>query len=949
MTHRFIIATCVALASSFITSIFAASDPVSFSAPAGNEETLSLEKFVTTGSTIPGPESETFSPVTVYSFPQMARLGASLPIEVLRHLPGFAGAVNTEQRTNGGTGGASVNLRGLAGTLTLLDGHRTAGFDNFNLLPTIAISRIEIVKDGASAIYGADALSGVFNTVLIPKYTGAKLDIYYGNTTDKDAGVLRTALLTGATRGNTNVVAAFEYYRRNALYSSDRAVSADSDGRSRGGKNQGSPTFSGRATARVGAPDAPVQDLVLKSGLTAGYTSADFIAFDPVASTSNQLLNFRQYTPSIPEQNHSNVYARINQSFSGGAIEAYARVLYARDVFYNGLAPAPIPTTGSAATLLRNAERASPHIPLGFFLGGPSETTTSPGSTIVGTVPFRTLVLGPRSQTYIRDVWDFTAGLHGRLGHDWTWNADYIYSDYYRDIIQGGAPSATKLSAHILNGSYNPWALDTAKGTNPNNGLAYDNPAALRDSAGSGNTVEHYPTRGADFNFNGTLWNLPAGDLKIGGGADYYMNNLTELPDPIFFTGDLLGLNSSNPTISSSHGTGEFAELQIPLLGDKLTLPGLQLVTFSAALRHDDQTVRGFANGSSGPLLTRDFKTWNPKLGLRWIPTQDLLLRGTWSTGFRLPSLAQLYRSPNGSSPALTDPLGFPIARQTPIIMQGNPALDPERSITYSTGVVYSPKKISGLSLTLDYYYGKIKGLVGEGSQYILNVNAAGQGPGFVPGNASTINPHAPFASLITRTAAGSVTSVNSTNFNISARKTTGLDYSATYVWPSKTYGTFTTQLDWTTVLSWDLTPLPGSPAQSYLGVYLDIANNAISPGSIPKQKGYVSQSWERGAWGANFTAYYISRLKDDPAFSTVTGTVRYVDAWVTCDAQVSYKLSGSEGGRKWLNRTTLRVGASNVFDEPAPFAAGAYQDFYDVTTYSNRGRFVYSQVTKEF
>ena len=247
MINRTVLATCVALLS--IHAVSTAAQPE----PTESEDTLSLEKFVTTGSSFPSPESETFSPVTVYSFPQMARLGAALPIEVLRHMPGFSGSVNTEQRVNGGNGGASVNLRGLAGTLTLLDGHRTGGFDNFNILPTIAISRIEIVKDGASAVYGADALSGVFNTVLIPKYTGGKIDIYYGNTADKDAGVLRTAILAGATRGNTNVVVAFEYYHRNAMHASDRDVSADSDGRSRGGKNQGSPVFSGRATARVGS------------------------------------------------------------------------------------------------------------------------------------------------------------------------------------------------------------------------------------------------------------------------------------------------------------------------------------------------------------------------------------------------------------------------------------------------------------------------------------------------------------------------------------------------------------------------------------------------------------------------------------------------------------------------------------------------------------------------
>ena len=175
------------------------------------EEITQMAGLVVTGSAIPVAESETFSPVTVYSLQDMSRHGAALPIEVLRTLPGFSGAVNTEQRTNGGTGSASVNLRGLAGTLSLLDGHRTAGFDNYNVLPTIAIERIEIVKDGASAVYGSDALAGVFNTVLTEHFVGTKIDTYYGNTIKKDSGVIRGAMMTGAKRGNTDVVVAGEY------------------------------------------------------------------------------------------------------------------------------------------------------------------------------------------------------------------------------------------------------------------------------------------------------------------------------------------------------------------------------------------------------------------------------------------------------------------------------------------------------------------------------------------------------------------------------------------------------------------------------------------------------------------------------------------------------------------------------------------------------------------
>lgn len=910
-------------------------------------ETVKLEKFVVTGSTIPTPEGETFSPVTVYSPNAMARLGAAMPIEVVRSLPGYTGAVATEQRTNGGTGAAGVNLRGLAGTLTLLDGKRTASFDNFNLLPLIAIDRIEVVKDGAGSVYGSDALSGVFNTELIKHYEGEKVDFYYGNTTDKDAGVIRGGFIVGAKRGKLDAVVAGEYYSRNALYSNDRFPSNNADTRPLGGKNGGSPTFSGRTTARIGSSTAAVQALTLKPGVTIPLSANDYVVFDTSATTSNQFLNFRQYTPSIPPSERWNAYGRINWQITE-KIEAHARLLYANETFHSGLAPSPMPGTNNAAgNALRNATRLSPHIPVGLFLNGTAADADNVG-TQVGTTPFRTIVMGPRTQTFDRDAWDLTVGLHGRFGDTWTWNLDYVYGWFYRVQNQAGAPGRTKLVAHILDGSYNPFALDTVAGTGPT-GVHFDNPAALADSAASGNTWIKAPKRGATYNMAGNVMTIPAGDVKIGFGADYYRDDSSTIPDPIFFTGDLLGLNGSNPTVSRGYGAGAFAELVVPLVGADMKIPFVKKATLNLQGRYDYQTAEGYAGGNTGAPIGHSFTAHNPKVGLQWTVTDELLLRGTWGTGFRLPTLAQLFAAPGTSSPQLRDPLGFPIPNQTSITTSGNPNLSPEKSKTYSFGVVYSPKAISGLSFVIDYYYGSINGLVGEGSQYILNINAATQGSTFVAGNPATINPNATFANLITRSPSGSVTTVASTNFNISSRETTGVDWAVTYIWPWKDLGKFTTRVEWNTALTWDLTPVVGAPKQSFLGVYLDVSNNAISPGSIPKHKGFVTQTWEKGNWSAQLTANYISKLQDDPNFSTVTGTIRYVDSWLTWDGQVAYELHGGPGWRSWLDETTVRVGASNILDEDAPFAAGAFNDSYDVTTHSNKGRFVYIQLTKKF
>jgi iron complex outermembrane receptor protein len=918
--------------------------------PAKKSDEVVLEKMVVTGSIIPTAANETFSPVAVFSYTEMARMGAPTPIEAIRMLPDFTGNVATEQRTNGGTGAAGVNLRGLGGTLTLFDGMRTAAFDNFNSIPSIAIERVEVVKDGAGSIYGSDALSGIFNTIMVSRFEGLRTDVYYGNTTKNDAGVQRYGALFGHTMGKTNVVLAAEYYHRNALHSSDREPSNVADQRFRGGINGGSPTFSGRATARVGSATAPVQDLVLAPGKTIGLTSADFIPMNMVTATSNQMLNFRQYTPSISADERHTLYGRINQKLLGDQLEAHARLIYTHDRFYNGLAPSPMPITGSAATAMRNATRLSPHIPTGFFLGSATDNATSPGGVIVGTAPFRTIAMGPRQQVFTRHSYDFVTGLHGKFGQDWSWNLDYTYGQLYRDQLQQGAPGRAKLVPLIESGAYNPWALDTVKGTGPT-GKAFDNPKALADSAAKGNTHLVGENRGGDFNMTGTLFALPGGDVKVGLGGDYYRVDSSSVPEPIFFSGDLLGLNASNPSISRSYGWGTFAAFQIPVVGPSMKVPLVQSLKLQLEGRYDKQTAEGYQNGASGADIGQTWKSKNPKVGLHWQTSDDLMIRYTWGTGFRLPGLGALFAAPGFSYPILTDPLGFPISNQTQIQTRGNPDLSPEKSTTYSAGVVFSPKEISGLSLALDYYCGEIKGLVGEGSQYILNVNAAGQGSGFRRGDVSTINRSAPFADRIIRDpVTGSVTTINSTNFNISSRKTKGVDWSATYVWPWKAYGRFTTRVDWNTALSWDLTPVQGATPQSFLATYIDVSQNAISPGSIPRHRGYLVQSWEKGGWRVQARGSYISKLQDNPAY-TQGNIIRWIEAFATMDIDVSYEFKGTEGPAwmKWLKGTTLRVGANNATDVLAPFAAGAFNDGYDVTTHSNRGRFVYTQLTKKF
>src|SRR6266446_9340968 len=207
------------------------------------------ESVYVTGSDIPTAETESALPVTVYTAEVLKKQGANTPVEGIRQLPSFVGNAATENDSNGGDGTATINLRaiGSANVLVLINTRRTFNFNDINLIPIGAVSRTEILKDGASAIYGADGVAGVVNFVLLngpgeKPYEGAEIYLKYGNTTDSDAHVRQVYLRGGVTGldGKVSIAAEGEYYSRANLYSRDRFLVAGT------GDNSNNPTGAGR-------------------------------------------------------------------------------------------------------------------------------------------------------------------------------------------------------------------------------------------------------------------------------------------------------------------------------------------------------------------------------------------------------------------------------------------------------------------------------------------------------------------------------------------------------------------------------------------------------------------------------------------------------------------------------------------------------------------------------
>src|SRR5437762_10492133 len=269
------------------------------------------ERVIVTGTYIPTAETESALPVTVYTAEVLKKQGANTPVEGIRQLPSFVGNAATENDSNGGDGTATINLRaiGSANVLVLINTRRTFNFNDIKLISIGAVSRTEILKDGASAIYGSDGVAGVVNFILLngpgeKPYEGAELYALYGNTTETDAHVRQVYLRGGVTGldGKVAIAASGEYYSRSNLFSKDRAKVAgtgdtfnDPAGLGLGGPNNDSPTFAGRVSVSASASNLfPLTGQLVLSNLSTNQASPGaYRRFDAIPGTDPSRFNFR--------------------------------------------------------------------------------------------------------------------------------------------------------------------------------------------------------------------------------------------------------------------------------------------------------------------------------------------------------------------------------------------------------------------------------------------------------------------------------------------------------------------------------------------------------------------------------------------------------------------------------------------------------------------------------
>ncbi len=919
-----------------------------------------LDKFVVTGSYIPTTEtafSAGISPVVKIDQKVIDESGLTNTAELLQRITvSNGGSVPISNNATGFTPAASsISLRGLGAeaTLVLINGRRvatypvgnggTTAFVDLNSIPLAAIDSIEVLKDGASAIYGAGAVAGVVNIKMKKGHDGTTVMVNYGNTTSKDSSEFIASVITGAQTARASAMVGFNYYKRNAIFNQDRKYSEIPPFLS----SNSSPINLNITRAVALAAGVPA------SSLPAG-TAASIYAASPASANNNgatpvsgyrftagrsSVFNFNEFSMSYPSRDNRGVFAFAERKILGtDNITAYVDVNYQNAATENQLAPSATGNFfGSGTELVIPARTPSP-------LPGPSgRTRIAPAGAYNPFNPFnqditdgsraRLAEFGNRIFRNQTDAFLLTTGIKGEnIAGKWNFDAGYTHSSI-RDTSRNTLVSAARFN-RLMNANdsfFQPGSADYLGTTVPYNPFGYYKVSIPNNERVVGAAkIDVKDLNESKLNaFNavistGNLLDLPAGPVGFAFGADARHEQLAQNPDPYGATGDLIGSSPNAITRGHRKAWGAFAEWNIPALRN---VPGAHDLSATAAIRHEN-------------FMTENESTTVPKLGLRWQPIdQSLTLRGSWSKGFRQPSLYELYSTPTSGLTPIQHPLTGLNEPEQDSTVAGNRRLAPEKTKYFNVGAVWSPefKALKGLTLGVDYWDINRKGTVTNNYQDTVNrffgrtpTGQAAPG-GLLPGESVVL-----FAN-------GDIRTVNSVFFNLGETKAAGFDYSANYQWRTDHLGRFDVSTVWTIFSHYRIRSAQGGPFE-------EVINQATPEGTgsdngYLRKKGRAQLEWAYKGFTTVFGTTYTDGFWDLDS----NGDEFFISPTWIFDLQFSYNFQNRFA--PFLNDTRVTLGARNLSDRDPPFASGfaGNSTGYPGFLYNSEGRFVYLSVTRKF
>ncbi len=983
------------------TGISATAPAQTESAPEPANQETTVQRIIVTGSNIPTADEVGPNPVLNFNRDLILKSGERNTEEFLRNLP-IAGAngvpvSNNENGSNTAVGAATIALRGFdaRATLILIDGRRVAPypqgnnggagvglmFVDLNSIPQAAIENIEILKDGASTTYGADAVAGVVNIKLRHDYKGAEASVEYGNTLDKDSSQFAASLVFGVGNGTTDVTGSMNFYHRNSIANKDRGFSGKPPFLSSNtspynlqlssdvAAAAGGPNLNPGGTEFAGAPN-------FTNGL-APASSYLYSASARVRSGSGILpgYNFNQFSLSFPASERYGGYASAKHKIFGEQMVGYADLFYQNVQTHNELAP---PATGSFQTKGQTTLAIPPRTPLDGVSPPNTPTYAETGVAPNAFNPFnpfdqiisggsraRLAEFGNRLFDNETDAFLATVGVRGDRLFDGSWGYDAAFRYSQLKNTQTGTQVSISRFNRIVNQAdpifdpTSPVFIGTTVAFNPFGD--YRNPipanAATVDFARV-HPVDQDVSKLATLDgtvYTTSLFKLPAGGVGFAFGGQFRREALDESPDALNVAGDVAG-NSPVPLVSGGRKSYAFyAETDIPIFSPTYEMPGFRSLEFTAAARYE-----AFKNNDTNVLV--------PKLGLRWQPfDEQLTIRATWGEGFRQPSLEELFAAPISTLQVSHDPLkGGLFESETNTLITSNPNLQPEDSRSFSGGMVYTPKYVPGLTLTVDLWDIERTGVVAAPTaDQVVQRGATGT---LLPGEA------------VERDTGGFITRVIIPNQNLGAQTARGVDFGIQYV-KETPWGTFTS-LTQATYLDEFLFPqfAPGNlagrttdPGASQEGYYkwrgdsrLDWAWNGFDILTTVRyidgfheqtanlREHYVSQKWLFDVQGSYDFNHFLPPVQVQPvagyakdgsdAFSGKDGKI--ADSAATQTSSYAVPI-----WQRLMKDTILTIGCNNVFGQDPPFASGQGGNSvgYPGFTYDATGRFVYVRLTKKF
>lgn len=873
------------------------------------DSTVRLDRYVVTGSNIPMAADEPALPISVVNRMNIETLGVQTTSDLLQMLPQVVGSGNYrgEQVSNPGGGEATVALRGLpaSSTLVLVNGRRVAltsaislsnSAVNINTIPLAAVERVEILREGAGPVYGSDAIAGVVNIILRDHYRGALLTTEYGNTTEKDAGTVITSLLIGASNDRTDLVVSGSFFDSNAVYSRDRDIVKTADYRDFGAERGGSDWRSSAAPrARIFVNEETDPDgLGLVFGGAEGGTPGS--AGDYRGFTSADRYNFREVTNEVLPQTRYGFTLSARHKITD-TLRLIGEAGYTKIKSFAEAAPTPLFSDGEPfEDLAGNIVQMT--IPVNNRFN-PFGAGSSDGLYAADAVYKRFLELGPRSTT--TDVHNVRAliALEGTFDK-WTWQAGALFSRDATTNFNANLINKRELYNQLQNSDPNVPSINVF-GDWTYNLRPEQLPALERIRLNAVNDSSYELTQ-FDFKINGEAFELPAGPVGLAAGAERRKEQLDFNPDSAITTFNTIGSTNQIATHGDRDVSSFYAEANVPLIANA---PFFHSLEARMAIRHERYSDFGNATKPGG--------------SLSWRPIDDsFAFRFSYSEGFRAPNLQELYLGGQESFEDLSNP-NAPAQIQVRNLQSGNPNLEPEESRSWNFGFIYSPKQVEGLTLRADYYSVFKENNVGLlEAQFVFDRFLAGD-PAFA--NAVQINPVNNFATLL-------LTPYSNLGKEISR----GYDYGLSYVLPTDNLGRFTFALDGTYLDTYLYTPDKESDYLEGAGDY----SNAIG-NSLPRHRGRLSTTWNFREVEFTVNWNYIAGLQE---YIGSTDTVHEIEAYNTFDLQLAYELPRD---------VRLAVGVLNVADEAVPFIGGTTSDGYDNGTYDILGRNYYVRLSKRF